>query len=690
MTRRNVGVVVLCLAFAATSFAQSTWEIPTPVLKLLSGEEAKKHVVEVSKFYREDGTPGFHQAALYITGQARQYGLAKVSIEAFPTDGVRRYFNMKTRYAWTPRGAELWLVNPRLKLADFREATTHLATWSQGAEVTAEVVDVGAGKPIDFEGKEIHGKIVFTSSQPAAVQHEAVTNRGAIGIISWWSPSARRQFLDEVNWLDTANNRLEETKTFAFVLSRRQGEAFQKRLQAGPVKVHAIVDAELGAGNLEIVHGFIPGADPSAGEIILVAHICHFSPSSNDDASGVGLLLELARTWNSLIGSGALRQPRRTIHFMWVPENYGTVAYTDAHPEVSIQVKAVIDLDMVGEDLDKCNSFFRVTRTPDSRPSFLPDVLEHFTERVAAQGITAPTGTRSSFRYLFNEYTGGSDHVWYNDAGVGVPAVLLTHWPDNFYHTSEDSPEKVDPSELRRVGLITFASAAYLANADATSAYALAQRVAVRGHKRIADEMDKALDVLSVAANSGETQAARRRLNWLVEREARAVTSASSLGGDPAQLGQFADAFRSHESSVVSAFVSMFPVPPEQSDDEPGLSLVYKRNGRYLSNLWQENIRTAKLPPDDQKRALEFLNSLPYGSASASELFNLVDGRNTLADIRTVLESERIDEDIFNEDFGEGFLPAPGRYLVPRINSLKLIEFFTLAEKAGLVAQEER
>jgi len=512
--------------------------------------------------------------------------------------------------------------------------------------------------------------------------------RGAVGIVSWWSPPTRAQFPDEVNWLDTANNRLEETKTFAFVLSRRQGEDFQKRLRAGPVKVHAVVDADLGAGNLEVVHGFIKGSDPTAGEIILVAHICHFSPSSNDDASGVGLLLELARTWTSLLASGAVPGPRRSVHFMWVPENYGTVAYIAAHPEVARNAKAVIDLDMVGEDLDKCNSLFRITRTPDSRPSFLPDVLERFTETVAAQNLTAPTGSKSQFRYYFNEYIGGSDHLWYDDAGVGVPAVLLTHWPDNFYHTSEDSPDKVDPSELRRIGLITFASASYLANADAAAAYTLAQRVAVRGRKRIASEMDEALDVLS-GGNTDLAQAARRRLKWLVEREARAIASAVSLGADGARLRELADGFRSHESSTVGAFLSMFQIPSDPKDTESGLSLVYSRKGRYLSQLWPENIRAAKLPPEDEKRALAFLNSLPYAGASAAELFNLVDGRNTLGDIRNVLETERIDEEMFNEYFGAGFLPAPARYALPRIDPQKLVQFFAVAEKAGLVVKAD-
>jgi hypothetical protein len=688
--QRGLRLSGLLLALTAAGFGQSRWQIPTPAVRSLSAEEAKSHVIAVSRFYREDATPGFHEAALYISAQARQYGLSDVHIETFPTDGVVRHFNMKTRYAWTPRGAALWLVNPELKLADFRDATTHLATWSQGANVTAELVDVGGGSAADFQGKDVRGKIVFTSSEPAAVQHEAVTMRGALGIVSWWSPPARASFPDEVNWLDVANNRLDEVKTFAFVLSRRQGEALRKRLQAGPVKIHAIVDADLGSGNLEVVNASIPGSDPAAGEIILSAHICHFSPSSNDDASGVGLLLELARTWKSLIASGAMVQPRRTIRFLWVPENYGTVAYLEAHPEVSRTVKAVIDLDMVGEDEDKCNSLFRVVRTPDSRPSFLADLLEHFTEVVAAQAITAPTGSRSVFRYAFNEYIGGSDHVWYNDAGVGVPAVLLTHWPDNFYHSSEDTPDKVDPSELFRVGLITFATTEYLANADSRASYALAQRVAIRGHKRIAEEMNQALDVLADSLKPEQAQVARRRLTWQVEREARAIISTVSLGGDAAAISTLANDFRSRESALVTAFLAQFNGILEQSENEQGLSRVYTRKGRYLSALWEANIRMANLPADEEQRALDFLVSLPYGDDSAAELFNLVNGKNTLADIRNILELERIDEYIFNDYFGDGSMASPVLYSLSRIDPMRLKEFFLLAEKAGLVTSSPK
>ncbi|MBI4469897.1 MAG: hypothetical protein HY650_11320, partial [Acidobacteria bacterium] len=256
-------VTLSCLALGLTGFSASSiqplagtgglWEIPDQVVDQVSGERAKAHVIELSRYYREDATPGFHEAATYILETAGKYGLHDAHIETFPVDGKIRNFNLQSRYGWNPKRAELWLSDPLQKLADFQETSTHLATWSVSANVEAELVDVGIGtSPTDFEGKDVRGKLVFTSSTPSAVQAEAVGRRGAAGIVSWWSPPSRQSFPDQVHWLDTANNR-EERKSFAFVLSRRQGLALKERLSRGSIRVRAVVEAELGPGNLEVV-----------------------------------------------------------------------------------------------------------------------------------------------------------------------------------------------------------------------------------------------------------------------------------------------------------------------------------------------------------------------------------------------------------------------------------------------------
>jgi hypothetical protein len=452
-----------------------------------------------------------------------------------------------------------------------------------------------------------------------------------------------------------------------------------------------MVDADLVAGQLEVLTATIPGTDPDAGEIVLIAHICHFTPSSNDDASGCGLLLELARTWQSLIRSGAISRPRRTIRFFWVPENYGTVAYLEAHPEVSRTVKAVIDLDMVGEDEDRCNSIFRLIRTPDSRASFLADVLEKFTEDVANLNVTSPSGTRSVFRYTIDEYVSGSDHVWFNDAGVGVPAVLLTHWPDNFYHTNEDSPDKVDPSELRRVGLIVLSSAQYLANAGPEEGEFLARFIASRGAQRIAAEMSSALGYLCPSVSQEQERAVRNRLTWLVSRETAAIISTSALSEERrTEIDGIAASFHSHQAAAVRD--SLAPYSLRKSNDhqeqKEALRAVYKRRGRYLSALWKQNLANGKLSEEEAARAGRFLLALPYGEVSAAELFNLIDGGRALGEIAEIVEAERSDEYIFEEYFGDHSITSRSPFPTTQIDPSSLVEFMRLAEKAGLVSFE--
>lgn len=660
---------------------QVDWTIPEAVIQNFSGEKAKTHVIEISRYYREDATPGFHEAAVYIAETARQLGLQDVHIESFPVDGKMRHFNMQTRYAWAPRRAELWLVDPPKKLADFQEISTQLATWSASADVETEMIDIGAGTRLaDYEGKDVKGKIVLTSSPPSTIQEEAVAKRGAVGVVSYWSPVSRQAFPDQVHWLNTANN-YQPTKTFGFVLSRRQGLALKEQLSKGPVRVRAFVDADLGAGNLEVVTAVIPGRELPEEEIFLLAHICHFNPSSNDNASGCGLLLEIARLWQDLMANGILAPPRRTVRFLWVPENHGTVAYAEAHPEISARVKAAINLDMVGEDLDRCNSVFRVVRTPDSRPSFLNDVVEHFTGVVAAKDIFAPSGSRTRFRYSVDDYVGGSDHVWLNDAGVGVPSVLLMHWPDNFYHSSEDSPDKVDPSELKRVGLIAFASVRYLCAATGAEVERLAARVAAHGRIRLMQEVNRALTYVRDAQTAA---LARARLRSLVEREARAIASCAALDSTQcAVVEAVAASFRREESAALNRFLSRLPpAAAEPAFTEGGL--VVRRNGRYLSSMWRNNLRD-RLPPEESARAIAFLTSLPQGDFSAFELFNLFDGQRTLAEVADVVETETTAGYMFDEYFGNGSMEPPPPYRVAGVDRGRLVEFVRLAEEADLV-----
>jgi hypothetical protein len=61
-----------------------------------------------------------------------------------------------------------------------------LADYSNDAEVTAELIDVGAGTAEkDYAGKDVKGKIVLAGGSAQAVQHEAIEGRGAAGVLSY-------------------------------------------------------------------------------------------------------------------------------------------------------------------------------------------------------------------------------------------------------------------------------------------------------------------------------------------------------------------------------------------------------------------------------------------------------------------------------------------------------------------------
>ena len=56
-------------------------------------------------------------------------------------------------------------------------------------------------------------------------------------------------------------------------------------------------------------------------------------------------------------------------------------------------------------------------------------------------------------------FTGGSDHVDFLYSDMGIPAFSYNVWPDLWYHTDGDRPDKSDPTQFKRVAFIGGATA---------------------------------------------------------------------------------------------------------------------------------------------------------------------------------------------------------------------------------------
>ncbi|HEX5011904.1 MAG TPA: M28 family peptidase [Planctomycetota bacterium] len=528
MTHRSMAMVLLLAARAAAQGLMGPPPTPLdPALRdlfheALSGELAKEHVIAITRNHRIQGSRGYREAARYVIGQLRDAGYAVPAlpgtppdfaaagdfdgdtaaaalapdagsrraggarasdpaaawIESYPSDGHAVYGTWQSPSGWDIDEAELRLLSPAdvpggERIVGYPEIAMSVITYSNPGDVTAPLVWVGRGEhEEDYAGKDVAGKFVLATGYGGAVHRLAVLSHGAAAVVCFLDDGRAADHPDMLQytgmWPRTAE--LERT-TFGFNLTRRQGARLRDLLLAGKeVTLHGVVKGRgLEPYWMDVVCATIPGAARPGEEIVFSAHLDHPKESANDNASGSGAVLDIACTLKRLIDSGRLPRPARTLRFLWVPEWNGTQAYIDAHPEftgpgLGGTVLAGLNMDMVGENLELLHSQLQITRTPDSLPSPVDDLVGAMAQMVAALDVRTPRGSPSTLNWALTPYSGGSDHMMLIDRKI--PAVMFSHSPDYTHHTSEDTPDKVDPVELERCELIATGAAWRLANPD--------------------------------------------------------------------------------------------------------------------------------------------------------------------------------------------------------------------------------
>jgi|GEM_PF-76197 len=518
------------------------------LIQTSSGDRAFDFVSHITLWHRVQAAEGYTRAAEWVSQKAKEFGLEQVSIERFPTDGKIEYFGNVMPPEWRVKKGELWLTFPyMMKLASYDEVPLSLATFSASADVEAELVDIGAGTADADYSAGVKGKIVLTTASPLVVYERAVTKEGAVGIVSSWSAPDfdhlnRRpgDFPDQLGWQRIPGRQAAGSGHFGFAISARRAQELRTMIYQGKaLRVHAIVDAELVPGNLQVVSGLIPGSTYPNEEIIVTAHLDHYKPGANDNASGSAAILEMARTMRELIENKGLPPPLRTIRFMWIPEYNGTYAWLSAHLNDPVKRLANLNFDMVGENVVKTNSLLSLNYTSDSNPSFLNALLESIvdfansfnSERYPPQMdlyIGSMMGSRNRVSCRMVPYTTGTDHELFNNLKIG--AATLGAWPDDFYHSSEDSPDKVDPTQLHRAVVIGLAGITTLAYADSEQTQDLARLSLIYGRRRIAGSEFSAVKSLLAATKDGFGEADRLAGNLIAHvyrRERAAIGSAA-------------------------------------------------------------------------------------------------------------------------------------------------------------------
>ena len=607
--------------------------VETELLDALSGERAQAHTQVLASGSRYPGSKGFRRAAEYVVEQAAKAGLKNVRVERFPM----------SEPSWDVVSAELWMIEPeRTRLATTEAIELTLAQYSHEADVSAELVDVGPGtSESDYAGREVAGKIVLASGHPRAVQARAMEKK-AVGIVSDWqgqffgvTPSRGAVSWAALDW---------HKPGFAFVLSPRGGERLRARLARGKIMVQARVDVDAAdTTEMEMVMGELPGTAAQGDDVVLSAHLDHHRPGANDNASGSAALLEMARVL-------AARPPaRRTVRFWWTTEILSVHAYFERHPEEARRIAANVNMDQAGGDIRRPTELV-YTQSLRWLPTFWDDVLQSFAEDARdrwarplfepASRFVAPTGSRFPLWLEFwtdGDPTPGSDNYAFIDAFIGIPSANIAAATLETIHSSDDRPEIIDPTCLKRAMYLAGAPVVWLAGAGPAEVRSALGLVAARARARVEAELAEALPA---AAH----EPARNRLRQAVLRESARVRSLLPLAAADARLRALieaeARALEDQRKPLETRLAAYFEAPPSAASATPSIppaSAASTASADLVRLAKRVPQRAVSLGPDAPRWRRFRHQSLPGNAVLYAN--NLIDGRRSVADIWDALRA---------------------------------------------------
>lgn len=675
LKRKFVGLfllcVLVCVPFAPLVRAQTTPFLSDDEIRMLSneisGDRAFEHIRWLSHWHRDSGMEGYFKAAEYVVKAAKEVGLQDVRFIEQPLPGVN----------YTARVGELWMTEPvALKLADIGEHAVYLADGSNDADVTAELVYIGDATVESLKNIDVKGKIVLTNAQPGRAAQNAVYARGAVGIVTYATTEGRNplDFPDQIAW-SRINPTPPEGKqgTFAFVLPPRKGDTLRRILETngmqdffgtgkstkgGRVVLRAKVDTDISPapGRTGFVEGWIRGSSIHDQQIILTAHLQEEQGSANDDGSGCGNLLELARTYNKLIAEGKMPRPLRDIRFWWTDEIYSEYRYFQDNPDEPKKFLANVHQDMTGANQAMGSRVQHLIFAPHSRTSYLDAIFESIGNYVintnngflaaSRQGglprphtrpLYATRGSRQGFNARFVPWFGSSDHMTFLDGPINTPAVALINWDDNYIHSSDDDLFQIDQTQLRRNNFIIGSIAYFLSRATERDTPTLAAETYAQGTKRLANDLRVAMSLLKEGTATSDNW---KEANYLIEqgvlREQRALdtirvfTTPGSKAA--ASLGELAANVKRHGAGLTADLETYYaqlrgarPAAVKLTAEESAASKKIPRNAAikdYFGKRDNVNFRTG-------------LHGLMH-----DEVYNFVDGQRSYYDIYKAVYAE--------------------------------------------------
>ncbi len=523
-----------------------------------SGERARDVVAFVEQYWRLPGNTGFDASIDRVVEVLDSAGYVR---ESAAGPDARLTYRIEQRPldapTWEPVGASLEIVGrdaPLLRYETNRNMLTINTYSTPPGGIEADVVDVGAGRPEDFDGADVRGKVVFGETSTSRLFRDAIA-RGALGVLSWGVPEFNRPE-SHPNSISFGSIPLDTVaRSFGLRLSLAARDTLKAALAAGPVRVHVVTETRIYPSEERTLVANVRGATVPDERFVFSAHVQE--PGANDNATGVAALGEIARVLAVEEMAGRF-DPARTITMIWGDEISSTRRYLAEDSMRTAGVRWGLSLDMVGEDTEKTGGTFLIEKMPDpsavwtrgedhhtewgGRPLREDQLKPHyFNDFALNRCLDQAEGT--GWVVKTNPYEGGSDHVPFLSAGK--PGLLFWHFTDVYYHTNGDRLDKVSATTLKNSGVCAAVTAMTLTTADGATA-----RFIINELERSAVARLEAEAALSRAAvESGESVAEQRRIlnAWTDWYEAAIRTTTDiEVGGSSAETMDALNAAAGH------------------------------------------------------------------------------------------------------------------------------------------------
>ncbi len=412
----------------------------------VSADRLMEHVRTIGAWERESGSPGEARAYDYIERALKSFGLAVERRE------IEAYISL-------PEAGRVLLPD-----GEAIEGLTHAFSPSTGpGGLEATLVDAGEGTPEAYARVGAAGQVALVASLATPGKAWAAQQAGTLGQIFVNLDHLHNMIVTTIWGTPTPATAERIPRTPCLSIRAADAERLRARLRAGPTRVRLVTRVKTGWIPIPHLIGHLEGRTPEF--VLFSGHVDAWHHGAMDNGTANATMLEVAR----LLGRRrpALRRGLRVA--FWSGHSHGRYAgsawYAD-HAWLELARRCVVHLNIDSTGARGATDYSVFHATED---------LQGFAEAVV-QDVTGQAGQARRFPRA------GDQSFW----GIGVPSAFMSlsgipkqdtelsrtmerlfgtagfPW---WWHTREDTVDKIDPAVLALDTQVYVAAALRLVNA---------------------------------------------------------------------------------------------------------------------------------------------------------------------------------------------------------------------------------